>query len=277
MVTSAIRRHPGWAVVPLAALFVVAYLYPLLRMFVDAVLTPEFGVNLARMVDVPLYSHVLTRTLRISLLVAVATVAIAYPLAAFIAGRPQRQRALLLAILFVPLLTSVVVRTYVWVAILRPRGVLDGISSVLGLPMLDGAFYQNEMAVLIGMVHLMTPFAALPLYAGFLRLDPELRPAAASLGAGWFSQWRRIVLPLTMPTILAGGGLVFVTTLGFVITPAILGGPQGVMLGVLISRQMSINSVPFAALLSATLLLTTIVVLLALRLAVGRFRAMGLL
>ncbi len=115
---------------------------------------------------------------------AVVTVAIAYPLAAFVAARPRRQRAVLIALLFVPLLTSVVVRTYVWVTILRPNGVIDGIGAALGLPLLDGALYQNDIAVLIGMVHLMTPFAALPLYAGFVRLDPDLRPAAASLGAG---------------------------------------------------------------------------------------------
>ena len=274
---SAIRRHPALAAAPLIGLFVVAFLYPLVRMFQDAVLSPDFVANLSRIWEVPLYSQVLLRTLRISLLVAFATVVIAYPLAAFIAGRPQRQRAALLALLFVPLLTSVVVRTYVWVAILRPRGVFDVLAEALGLPALDGALYQNDIAVLIGMVHLMTPFAALPLYAGFLRLDPELRPAAASLGAGRFSQWRRIVLPLTMPTIVAASVLVFVTSLGFVITPAILGGPRGVMLGVLVSNQMASNNVSFAALLSALLLVTTLVALGALRVAVGRFRAMGLL
>lgn len=272
---SAIRRHPAWAAVPLVLLFVFAYLYPLLRMLSDALLSPELGSNLARMFEVPLYSRVLIRTLWIAFAVAVTTVTIAYPLAAFISGRPARQRQLLLALLFVPLLTSVVVRTYVWVAILRPNGVLDVIFGALGLPTPGGALYQNDMAILIGMVHLMTPFATLPLYAGFLRLDPELRPAAASLGASRASQWRRIVLPLTMPTVLASGVLVFVTTLGFVITPAILGGPGGVMLGVLISRQMAVNDVAFGALLSATLLLATVLALAVLGLAAGRFRSQG--
>ena len=161
------------------------------------------------------------------------------------------------------------------VAILRPGGVLDGIANALGLPPPDGALYQNDFAV-IGMVHPMTPFAALPLYAGFLRLDPELRPAAASLGAGRAGQWRRIVLPLTLPTALASGVLVFVTTLGFVITPQILGGPGGVMLGVLISRRPRTTRL-LAALLSATLLLTTVAILAALRLVAERFRARGLI
>jgi ABC-type spermidine/putrescine transport system permease subunit I len=262
--------------VPLILLFAVAYLYPLGRMLLDALSAPDLGANLNRVTQVPLYSDVLGRTLRIAISVAVVTVAIAYPLAAYIADRPRRHRAVLLALLFVPLLTSVVVRTYVWVIILRPNGVIDGLAAALGLPQPDGALYQNDLAVLIGMVHLMIPFAALPLYAGFSRLDPDLRPAAASLGAGSVSQWRRIVLPLTLPTILAAGVLVFVTTLGFVITPQILGGPQGLMLGVLVSREMALNHVAFAALLSAALLLATIMALALLRIFVAAFRRRGL-
>jgi ABC-type spermidine/putrescine transport system permease subunit I len=275
-VLNAVRRHPVLPAVPLILLFAVAYLYPLGRMLLDALSAPDLGANLNRVTQVPLYSDVLGRTLRIAISVAVVTVAIAYPLAAYIADRPRRHRAVLLALLFVPLLTSVVVRTYVWVIILRPNGVIDGLAAALGLPQPDGALYQNDLAVLIGMVHLMIPFAALPLYAGFSRLDPDLRPAAASLGAGSVSQWRRIVLPLTLPTILAAGVLVFVTTLGFVITPQILGGPQGLMLGVLVSREMALNHVAFAALLSAALLLATIMALALLRIFVAAFRRRGL-
>jgi ABC-type spermidine/putrescine transport system permease subunit I len=150
-----------------------------------------------------------------------------------------------------------------------------GVTAVLRPPP-DGALYQNDRAVTIGMVHLMIPFAALPLYAGFVRLDPDLRRAAASLGAGKSAQWRRIVLPLTLPTVLAGAILVFVTTLGFVITPQILGGPQGVMLGVLVSREMQLNNVAFAALISSALLLATVLALVLLRVLVGAFNRRGL-
>jgi ABC-type spermidine/putrescine transport system permease subunit I len=271
-----VRRHPAWAAAPLVALFLVAYLYPLARMLFDAFTTAELGANLDRALAAPVFSTVLLRTFQIATLVAIVTVAVAYPLAAFIAGRPRRQRVVLIALLFAPLLTSVVVRTYVWVVVLRPNGVLDGLAAILGLPPPDGAAYQNDVAVLIGMIHLMTPFAALPLYAGFARLDPDLRPAAASLGASAAAQWRRIVLPLTLPTMLASGILVFVTTLGFVITPQILGGPRGVMLGVVVAREMALNRVGFAALLSAALLGATIVALLVLRLFVGAFRRRGL-
>ena len=273
---SMLRRHPAWPALPLLALFVVAYLYPLGRMLFDAFTAPDLGDSISHVLSVPLYSAVLARTFWIALSVAVVTVAIAYPLAAFIAVRPRRQRAILLALLFVPLLTSVVVRTYVWVTILRPSGIIDVIASMLGLPPPDGALYQNDIAVTIGMVHLMIPFAALPLYAGFVRLDPDLRRAAASLGAGKSAQWRRIVLPLTLPTVLAGTILVFVTTLGFVITPQILGGPQGVMLGVLVEREMLLNNVAFAALLSSALLLTTVLALVGLRVLVGAFGRRGL-
>jgi ABC-type spermidine/putrescine transport system permease subunit I len=271
-----LRRHSAWPAVPLVLLFLVAYLYPLGRMLFDAFTSPDLGPNVSHALEAPIYTAVLGRTLQIAILVALVTVVIAYPLAAFVAARPRRQRVVLIALLFAPLLTSVVVRTYVWVTILRPNGVIDGIGTALGLPILDGALYQNDIAVLIGMVHLMTPFAALPLYAGFARLDPDLRRAAASLGAGYVSQWRRIVLPLTLPTVLAASVLVFVTTLGFVITPQILGGPRGVMLGVLVAREMALNNVSFAALLSATLLVATILALIVLRVFVAAFRRRGL-
>jgi len=257
--------------------FVFAFLYPLLRMGEVALLRGDVAANLTRLIETPLYVRVLIRTFQIALMVALVTVALAYPLAAFIARRSDRVQALLIALLFVPMLTSVVVRAYAWVTILRPNGVLDGISNMLGLPRLDGALYQNEAGILIGMVHLMLPFAALPLYAAFRRIDPQLPLAAASLGASAARQWLRVIGPLTLPSVLAALVLVFVTTLGFVITPSILGGPRALMIGVLVQRQMALNDFPLAGLLSILLLATTVLVLILLRLAVHRFRAVGLL
>ncbi len=156
-------RHPAWLVAPLLIVFVLAFLYPLLRMGEVALLRGDVVANVARLFDTPLYVRVLGRTFQTALMVALVTVALAYPLAAFISRRSDRVQALLIVLLFVPMLTSVVVRAYSWVAILRPNGVLDGIANLLGLPSLGGAFYQNEAGILIGMVHLMLPFAALPL------------------------------------------------------------------------------------------------------------------
>jgi putative spermidine/putrescine transport system permease protein len=130
--------------------------------------------------------------------------------------------------------------------------------------------------VLIGMVHLLTPFAVLPIYAGFRRLDPQLVLAAASLGADARRQWWRVVAPLTLPSVVAASVLVFLSTLGFVVTPAILGGPRSVMLGVLVQRQTALNDYPFAALLATSLVVATVVVMLGLRIVLGRFQARGL-
>ncbi len=271
------RRSPLWLLVPLALLFALVFLYPLVRTAEVALLRADAVANLQRLIDVPLYSRVLVRTLYLCLLVTLATLAFAYPLAAFIAGRPIRHQPALIALLFVPLLTSVVVRAYVWVTILRPNGVLDGIAQALGLPPLQGALFHNDAAVLIGMVHLLTPFAALPIYAGFRRLDPQLRLAAASLGADTRRQWWRVVAPLTLPSVTAAAVLVFLSTLGFVVTPAILGGPRAVMLGVLVQRQAALNDYPFAALLATLLVLTTLTVMLGLRLALSLFRRRGLI
>ena len=269
------RSHPLWLAAPLIAVFAIAFVYPLARMLADAAFSPDLGTNLDRLVTVPLYGHVLARTYQIAFEVTAVTVVVAYPLAAFIHDRPPGQRNVLLAALFIPLLTSVVVRAYIWATILRPRGVLDGFAAMVGLPPLDGAFYQNDIAVVIGMLHLMIPFAALPLYAGFRRLDPQHRMAAATLGADWLRQWRRVIVPLTLPSIVGAAVLVFLTTLGFVVTPAVLGGPRATMLGVLVRQQVNANDTSFAALLAAALLVTTLAVLIILQLVLRQMKMRG--
>ena len=270
-------RHPAWLLAPLVLLFVVAYLYPLIRMMAVSITGGELSESLDRLIGVPLYQQALLRTVRVSFIVAIATVAIAYPVAAFIAARSERLRGLLLAVVFMTVFMSVVVRTYVWITILRPRGILDAIAVAVGLPPLDGALFNNEWAVVIGMVNVLLPLAILPLYAAFRRLDPTLSQAAASLGANRARQWARVVVPLTMSSAVASAVLVFLLSLGFFVTPAILGGPQALMIGTLINNQIAANNIPFAGLISIGLLAATVIVLLLLRFVLGRFRNVGLM
>jgi ABC-type spermidine/putrescine transport system permease subunit I len=269
--------HPLWFVVPLSVIFVFAYLVPLGRMASVSLFDVEVIDNLRRLWDVPLYRDALLRTVRVAASVAVITVVLAYPVAWFISGRDEPLRSLLLALLLMTVFTSIIVRSYVWITILRPRGILDGLLGLVGVRPLDGALFNNEFAVLIGMVHILLPLAVLPIYAAFRRLDPLLPQAAASLGASRPSQWSRIIVPLTMPSVVAAGVLVFLAGLGFYVTPAILGGPRTLMIGTLISNQILANNLPFAGLVSIALLVATVLVLLGLRFVASRFRARGLL
>ena len=192
---------------------------------------------------------------------------IGYPLSAYIARRPQRLQNVLLVLLFTPLWTSVVIRTYVWVVILQRNGLLDQVLRDIGLPLLNGRLLNTQTAVLIGMVQVLIPFGVVPIYVAFRALDPSLLQAASSLGADNRHQWTRVIIPLTSSGAIAGGLLVFLLALGFYITPAILGGPRVLMVATLIGEQVREFNLPFAAALSVMLLLGTLAVLLVIQLA----------
>ena len=160
-----------------------------------------------------------------------------------------------------PLWTSVLVRTYAWMVLLGRNGIINRMLIDWGiisdpLPML-----HNITGVLIGMVHVLLPYMILPIYSAVRRVDPAIVAAAAGLGA---SRWRifwRIYLPLTLHGIFAGCVLVFVLSLGFYITPALLGGGQVMMIAMLIEQQVrEVLNWPFAAALSAVLLVATFAV-----------------
>jgi ABC-type spermidine/putrescine transport system permease subunit I len=158
-----------------------------------------------------------------------------------------------------PLWTSVLVRTYAWMVLLGRNGVFNRWLIDIGLITDPLPLLNNFAGVLIGMVHVLLPYMVLPIYGAVRRLDPALVAAAQGLGA---SNWRifwRVYLPLTLPGIFAGATIVFVLSLGFFITPALLGGGKVMMLAVLIEQQIhqTLNW-PFAAALSAVLLALTL-------------------
>ena len=158
-----------------------------------------------------------------------------------------------------PLWTSVLVRTYAWMVLLGRNGVFNRWLIDIGVIADPLPLLNNFTGVLIGMVHVLLPYMVLPIYGAVRRLDPALVAAAEGLGA---SSWRifwRVYLPLTLPGIFAGATIVFVLSLGFFITPALLGGGKVMMLAVLIEQQIhqTLNW-PFAAALSAVLLALTL-------------------
>ncbi|HEX9325812.1 MAG TPA: ABC transporter permease, partial [Reyranella sp.] len=160
-----------------------------------------------------------------------------------------------------PLWTSVLVRTYAWMVLLGRNGVFNRMLMDWGITSDPIPMLHNFTGVLIGMVHVLLPYMVLPIYGAVRRVDPAVVAAAAGLGA---SSWRifwRIYIPLTLNGIFAGCVLVFVLSLGFFITPALLGGGRVIMIAVLIEQQVreALNW-PFAAALSAVLLVATFAV-----------------
>ena len=161
--------------------------------------------------------------------------------------------------MLLPLWTSVLVRTYAWMVLLGRNGVFNRWLIEAGVISDPLPLLHNFNGVLIGMVHVLLPYMVLPIYGAVRRLDPALVAAAEGLGA---SNWRifwRIYLPLTLPGIFAGAVIVFVLSLGFYITPALLGGGKVMMVAVMIEQEVrqTLNW-PFAAALSAVLLALTL-------------------
>ena len=238
---------------PLVFLLVL-FLYPVVRFLLVSV---EGGslANYDKALFDGLYLRVLTDTFRIALVVTAITLVLGYPVAWFLASAPPRWAAVGLVFLILPFWTSVLIRTYAWSVILGRNGVINRAlldSGVIDEPL---RLLNNEVGVLIGMVHVLLPYMVFPIYAIMRRQDPTLLLTSRGLGASGPQTFLRVFLPLTLPGILAGTTLVFVLSLGFFITPAILGGGKVMMIAVLIEQQVrGLSNWPFAAALSTVLL-----------------------
>ncbi len=216
-----------------------------------------------RLFEVPLYAHVLWTTLRISLVTTAAAAVLGFPVAlVMVRGSPWVGR-LVTAAVVAPLVVSVVVRTYGWQLILANSnaGLLNWALHGLGLPGPPLRLLYTETAVVIGSLHVTFPMMVLPLASALAKADPALEEAARSLGAARHLVFRRVTLPLSLPGLVVGCTLVFALTASSYVTPAILGGPRGAMLGMLVQEQvMSVFDWPFGAAIAAVLVLAILLV-----------------
>jgi ABC-type spermidine/putrescine transport system permease subunit I len=245
---------------PALALFCVLFAVPVGRLLG---LSVEGGSLAAyhRALTAPAYMDVFVLTFWIALAVTGLTLLLGYPVAYLMATTTRTWRAVGFMLVLLPLWTSVLVRTYAWMVLLGRNGVVNKALIGLGLIERPMGFLYTTNGVLIGMVHVLLPYMVLPLYASLRRLDPSLLQAAEGLGAPGWRVLARIVLPLTAGGIAAGCVLVFVLSLGFFITPALLGGGRVVMIGVMIQQQVSeLLDWNFAAALSALLLAISIAI-----------------
>lgn len=213
-----------------------------------------------------LYVRVLLDTLLIAGCVSALCLLLAYPLAYALAIVPAPWPAIGMALVLLPFWTSILVRTYGWMVLLGRNGLVNRALAGLGwidnpLPLLN-----NWTGVLVGMTHVLLPYMVFPLYAAMRRVDASLLSAARGLGASGPQVFLRVFLPLTLPGVLAGVTLVFVLSIGFFITPALLGGGKVTMIAVLIEQQVrTFLEWGFASALSAVLLAATLVVYVLLR------------
>ena len=181
-----------------------------------------------------IYLNAYLRSIWISLLTTLICLLLGYPLALFIVRQPPHLRTLLLFLVLIPFWTNFLVRIYAWQIILANNGLINSGLRALGLAPLQ--LLNTEGATLIGLVYGNLPFMVLPLYAAIDRFDFTLMEAAADLGAGRRQAFLRVMVPLTMPGIVAGSVLVFIPTLGQFVVSELLGGAKVDYLGNLIQR-----------------------------------------
>ena len=245
---------------PALALLTVLFAYPVLRLMALSVEGGTFAWY-AKALGESLYVEVFWITVRIAIVVTAVTLVLSYPIAYFLATTTRLMAAFGFALVILPLWTSILVRTYAWMVLLGRNGVVN--KSLIGLGVIDEqlALLHNELGVIIGMVHVLMPYMVLPIYAAMRRVDPDLLQAAEGLGAGAFRIFRRVFLPLSAQGVYAGCTLVFVLSVGFFITPALLGGGRVIMIAVLIEQQVrDVLNWSFASALATVLLIATIAV-----------------
>ena len=198
--------------------------------------------NYARIFESALYRRTFVITFQISISVTVICVILGYPLCYWLNKVPDRTAAILMIFVLVPFWTSILVRTYAWLVLLQRKGIIN--SSLMSLGIIEEPLQlaHNLTGSIIGMVHVMLPFLILPLYATMRSIDTDLVRAAVSLGSSPRGAFWRVFVPMSLPGLFAGIVLVFIMSLGFFVTPALLGGGRVQMLAQRIESTITVYS-----------------------------------
>ena len=259
------RRQTEFArILPLLVLFLLFFDLPLLLTLGWSLRDPRAGgFTLGNYLDFaqsPLYLPVLWRTFAMAGVVTAACALLGYPLALWMSRLSTARQVVAVCFVVVPFWISILVRTYAWIVVLGNGGIVNRALKDLGLTTVPVSFLYNEYGVGLGMVNVLLPYLVLPLYAAMLRVDKRLLHVAATLGASDRAILWRVFIPITIPALTATMVLVFILSLGFYITPAILGGGKVPMVANMM--DFMINRYPhweLAAAISVCLLLMTLV------------------
>ena len=245
---------------PILFAFVVFYLFPLAQLLVSS-FRDGSGWTLQyyqSLLNDPVALIVFINTVKLAATVTLVTLVVAYPLAFLMSARGGWVGSVLLAAILFPFWISILVRTYAWMVLLGREGVLNSLLMWLGLLNAPLELLYNRIGVHIGMVYVLLPLMTLPIYSSMQNFDRNLIRAAHSLGCGPIESLRRVYVPLTMPGVAAGSLLVFMMSLGFFITPAIMGGTGDITIAMLVEQTVNqdLNWSSGAAMSSVLLLIT---------------------
>lgn len=230
------------------------------RFGITATLTLD---NWRRVTGTPLYGWLLFKTLRIAAATTLLTLLIAWPSALFLARLRGTGKAVFVLLLFLPFWIGYVVRTFAWLPILGRQGLIN--NSLTGIGVIDVPLdwlLYNEGAVYLGLVYVYLLFMVLPIFLSLDRVDGAFLEAAADLGASRWQQIRHVLAPLSLPGVLAGCIMVFLMSFGAYVTPALLGGPSGIMFSNVIANQyLADSNWAFGSALSVLMVVTVLGIL----------------
>lgn len=233
------RRFYRLLLLPAVAFAGACYFVPLAQVLWISFTEPTTGLaNYALLGSSASVRRVLLTTLRICAMTAAATLLLSYLVAYVMTQSGPRTRRLMTLGVVLPLWVSVLVRSFAWITLLRREGVVNSALLAGGLIDHPMALMWNEFGVTLGMVHAMLPYGILPLAAHMSQIDPALSAAARGLGARPATAFRRIFLPLSLPGLVGAGALVVIFSLGFYVTPVLLGGGRILMVAEYISIQI---------------------------------------
>ncbi|MFC3677596.1 ABC transporter permease [Ferrovibrio xuzhouensis] len=238
------------------------FLVPLAQVIWGSFFTPSFTLaHYLRIWNTPIYLQVFGRTLYVAFCTAGLCVLLGYAAALFLAQCGARTRQYLLLCVVIPFFLSMLIRNYIWMALLQRAGLINNLLLDLGVIEQPLALMYNEFGMLVTMTNMLLPYTIFPILSALLAIPPELHDASASLGAGRLRGFLRVTLPLSMPGVAAGGLLVFIVALGFFITPALVGGPKQMMISNLIDFNVrEVLNWPFAFALANMLLWVTLAI-----------------
>lgn len=269
------RRHIETLLLlaPAVILLFLCFVVPLARLF-SLAFTDEAGpfATFAILAESDVYRRVMVNTFLVAVAVALITVVLAWPVAYILTKLKGFWFAFALYGVLFPFWISVLVRTFSWMILLERNGPLNRFLVNLGVTDKPLALLFNDTGVMIGMVHVLLPYAILPLYGAMLRIDQRLLMASDGLGAGLFDTFRRVYFPLCLPGLMGGATFVFLLSLGFFITPALLGGSNAITLSMLIASFINDR---LAWSLAAAASLVLLVIVLALLAATARVLPFG--
>jgi putative spermidine/putrescine transport system permease protein len=273
---SAISRYmnPYWILVAPFFLAVMAlYLGPIINILWLSFTDPAPGLgNYQKLIESDSLIRIVWTTIRICLITTIISVVLGYIVAYAMVHALAGERRWMMTALLATFWISVLVRTFSWLMLLSRNGLVNNALQWAGLISEPLALTRNELGVLIGMVEYMIPYAVLPLIANMQGIDRRIMSASRSLGASNRQTFVRVFLPLTKPGLIAASLLVFISSLGFYITPAILGGGKVLMIAEYISVQLLVTVRWGTAAMLAALMLASV---LALLYVMNRFMKLG--